>query len=100
MKKLRVVTVCGMGMGTALLMKMLVENTLRELGVPASVEATNVAIASGYKDADIIVAIVDLKKNLERLGKPLCLLENVIDKEACKKKLIEVLKQIGYEGFT
>lgn len=95
-KKLKIVAVCGMGMGTVFLIKMNVEEVLRELKVPGEVIASNISSLSIGYDTDIIVASVDFEKLL--IDKPVkkIFLKNLLDKKELKTKMIEVLKEMGY----
>jgi len=52
---LRVLTVCGVGMGSSLILKMTAEKALAELGVPARVEHGDLGSARGA-GADVILA--------------------------------------------
>ena len=44
-KTLKVLTVCGVGQGSSLIMKMFVEDVFKELGIPARVEPTEILTA-------------------------------------------------------
>lgn len=54
-RDLKVLTVCGVGMGSSLILKMTAEKALRELGVPAHVEFADLSSARGM-GADVILA--------------------------------------------
>ncbi|MEM0093148.1 PTS sugar transporter subunit IIB [Thermofilum sp.] len=96
MKPLKVVAVCGMGMGTVFLIKMNLEKIFKELGIPAEVIASNISSLSLGADTDLIVASMDFEKVLK--DKPIrkVFLRNLIDKEELKSKLLPVLKEMGY----
>jgi PTS system ascorbate-specific IIB component len=53
-RPLDVLTVCGVGMGTSLMLKMTAEDALRSLGVDARVECTDVSTARG-KQPDVVI---------------------------------------------
>ncbi|MBB6172740.1 PTS system ascorbate-specific IIB component [Nocardiopsis mwathae] len=53
-RTLDVITVCGVGMGSSLMLKITAEDALRALGLPARVEATDVSTARGMR-ADIVI---------------------------------------------
>lgn len=95
-KKLRVVAVCGMGMGTVFLIKMNLEKVLRELGIPAEVEATNISSLSIGPAADLIVASMDFEKVLTGKPLPKIFLKNLLDIKELKTKLETFLKETGY----
>lgn len=77
-------------MGTALLLRTLVESTLKELGIDAEVTTTNLTsigglVASG--NVDLIVAQADLGKQLHQYNVPTILVKNFADKEGLKREL-------------
>ena len=90
----KVVTACGNGMGSSMVIKMKVENALRQLGVTDFQSAScsvgeAKALAAGY---DIVVASNHLIKELEgRTKGHLVGLDNLMDDNEIKTKLQEVL---------
>lgn len=95
-KKLKIVAVCGMGMGTVFLIKMNLEKVLRELNVPAEVEATNISSLSIGPVADLLVASMDFEKVLAGKDVPKIFLKNLLDTQELKTKLEAFLKKQGY----
>ncbi|ASU83141.1 PTS cellbiose transporter subunit IIB [Nocardiopsis gilva YIM 90087] len=53
-RTLEVLTVCGVGMGSSLMLKVTAEDALRALDLPARVEATDVSSARGMR-ADVVI---------------------------------------------
>lgn len=51
---LKIVTVCGVGMGSSLLLRMYTEDVIKEMGLDARVEASDVTQAKGAR-ADLIL---------------------------------------------
>ncbi len=98
-KRIRIVTICGHGMGTAILMQMLVTKALQTLNVPADIEAGNIAIARSYKlDKDLIVAGEEMGEVLTDVGLPVVLLANFIREEHAIERLKPVFnKNFGYK---
>jgi len=95
MPKLRVYTLCIFGMGTALLLKMLVESALKDLGIDAEVITTNLTaigglVASGQ--VDLIAAQADLEPQLKQYNVPIVLVKNFTDKEGLKAEIKRVLR--------
>jgi len=93
-KKFRVITLCVFGMGTALLLKMLVERAFKELGYEAEVITTNLTsigglVASGQ--VDFIAAQEDLASELSKFHVPLLLVKNFTDVEGVKQQIKKIL---------
>ncbi len=94
MPKLRVYTLCIFGMGTALLLRMLVETALKELGIDAEVTTTNLTAISGLVasgNVDLIVAQADLEPQLSQYNVPTIFVKNFTDKEGLKEEIKKVL---------
>lgn len=91
----KVLTACGNGMGSSMVIKMKVENALRQLGV-ANVESASCSVgeakglASGY---DIVIASNHLIHELDgRTNGKLIGLDNLMDDNEIKTKLEAALK--------
>ncbi len=63
-RRMKIVTVCGCGLGSSLLAKGMIEKIAREYGVVTSIEAADVGTAKGY-EADLIAVQAHLA---DRLG--------------------------------
>ena len=83
---MKVLTVCGAGLGTGLLLKMYVQDVFDKLGISVEIEATDVSSAKGIK-ADLIVTSVTLVSTLEEVDTPLVAVQNVIDRDEIEQKL-------------
>ncbi len=93
-RPLKILTVCGVGQGSSLIMRMFVEDVLKELQIPAKVEHTELLTAKS-SDADIIVASVLHEEELLDSGKMVIALKNLVDKNEIKEKLLEALSKKG-----
>lgn len=60
---MKIITVCGMGLGTSLILKMTVEKVLKERGLIYSVEACDIGVASST-EADIIFTNQEFAKQI------------------------------------
>ena len=77
---MKVLTVCGLGMGTSLILKMNVESILKDNNVQANIEHMDVSAANST-DADLIVTSNELAGNLEGHKAKLVVIKNFFDKE-------------------
>ena len=89
---MRIVAVCGMGIGTSVLLKMNVEKVLAQLGVSATVEAVDMttARAAGF-DANIVMTTPDLVPQLQGLAAEIIQVEHFFDLEELQTKLTKSL---------
>lgn len=87
---MKILTVCGMGSGSSLILKMNVESVLKEEGISAEVEACDLGSVGG-SEADLIISTKDLESQLEGSNVKKIFLHNVVDKSVLKEELLKVL---------
>ena len=93
--ELVVLTVCGVGMGTSLILRMTAEEVFKQLGLHARVTATDVSSAHGMP-ADILIA--QEMHTPEFVGRfPIVIaVTNFLDKDEMKRKLVESMEAAGW----
>jgi len=92
---LRILSVCGVGMGSSLMLRMNVEEVLKRLGVRARVEATDVSSARSMQ-ADVIVGQGLHTGELQGLAPVVVTITNFMDKDALQRQLEEALHEQGW----
>ncbi|MFD3259610.1 PTS sugar transporter subunit IIB [Paenibacillus lentus] len=75
---MKILCVCGLGQGTSLILRMNVETVLKEMGVQADVEHTDVSTASGMA-ADYIVTSNELAQSLQGHAAKIVIVNNYFD---------------------
>jgi PTS system ascorbate-specific IIB component len=96
---MRILTVCGMGLGTGLLLRMNTEASLARIGVDAQVEVADIATAKGMgADYDIVLTSSELAEQLGSVKGVLITIHNFIDKAEIEMKLREALHRPAVEG--
>lgn len=77
---MKILTVCGLGMGSSLILKMNVEAVLKQHGIQASVEHMDVSSAASA-NADVVITNAELVDNLKHLSCPVVVVvvNNYID---------------------
>jgi PTS system ascorbate-specific IIB component len=89
---MKIVAVCGMGIGTSVLLKISADKVLRSLDIEATVEATDVAsIRKVSSDAQIILTTPDLVNQLTGLRAEIIAIEHVVDLDELSAKLSKAL---------
>ncbi|RJQ43979.1 MAG: PTS sugar transporter subunit IIB [Anaerolineaceae bacterium] len=90
-KSLKMLVVCGHGLGSSMIVKMSVESVLADLKVRGIVESTSVAQAAGMMPfADVVITSTTFFKAIENAipeGKPVILCTNILDKIELTDKL-------------
>jgi PTS system ascorbate-specific IIB component len=90
---MKILAVCGVGQGTSLLLRMSVEEALKDLGIEAEVDNTDVSSAS-MGGADLIVVgeyHVDSLRNVET---PVLTINDFMDVKEIKEKLQNYLREV------
>lgn len=91
---MKILAVCGMGLGTGLLLRMNAEAALARIGVQdAQVEVADISTARGMgSTADIVVTSSELAEQLGPIKGKLVTIHNFIDKAEIESKLRAALE--------
>jgi PTS system ascorbate-specific IIB component len=94
MEGLKILAVCGMGLGSALLLRMLVEKAVKKLNLDAQVTVADISTARGAgTDADIIVTSAELAEQLGTVQGKVVTIKNYIDVDEMTEKLSKVVSE-------
>ncbi|MGB8451350.1 MAG: PTS sugar transporter subunit IIB [Anaerocolumna sp.] len=93
---LKILAVCGNGLGSSFACQMTTEAILKELGVEAKMDHIDISSVTGQK-ADLIISGKNFEKQFGRitLNCPAIFLERLVDKNEIREKLTPVLKEMG-----
>jgi ascorbate PTS system EIIB component len=94
-RRVEILTVCGVGSGSSLILRMYVEDVLEELGVRYHVQAGQVSESKGAK-ADIILCSPEFFSVTRGAIAKVITINNFTDKDEIRKELEPVLKELGY----
>jgi PTS system ascorbate-specific IIB component len=83
---MRILVVCGNGLGSSFIMELNVKKALAELGKEAVVEHTDLATARTEK-ADVFIGAKDIIHNLDDGTRKIIALENIMNVGEIKEKL-------------
>lgn len=87
---MKIVAVCGMGIGTSVLLKMNTEKALDDLGIDATVEAADISTAKGAaSDADLILTSAELAEEIGDVSAKIVVIDNFFDITEISEKLSE-----------
>lgn len=87
---MKILAVCGMGIGTSILLKMNTEKVLRALGKDDSidVEAADIGTARGAaRDAEIVLISADLAEQLGTVSAKVIVIDNFLSLDEITSKL-------------
>lgn len=85
---MKIVAVCGMGIGTSVLLKMNAEKALRALGQDADVEAADIGTARGAaRSAQIVLTSAELAPEIGDVPAEVVVIDNFMDVNEITQKL-------------
>jgi ascorbate PTS system EIIB component len=94
---LEVITVCGVGMGTSLIMRMTAEEVFKALGIRAHVQATDVSSARGMP-ADMLIGQEMHTEEFLGRGPVVVTVDNFIDKTEMRDKILAGMEALGWQA--
>lgn len=85
---MKILAVCGMGLGTGLVLRMQAEKALKELGIAADVEVADIGTARALAaSADLILTSEELAEQLGTVKPKVITISNFIDLREMVTKL-------------
>lgn len=85
-KRMKILAVCGMGIGTSMLLKMQVDKVIKTLGLTADVELADISTARGLAmSADLIITSNELADRIGDVKAPIVSVSNFMDLEGITK---------------
>ena len=90
---MRIATLCGMGFGTSMMLKLFIEEILTAKGIKAQVIPWDLGSFKGQQ-ADIVVAPTDMETHLKGYDGRVVLIKNLVDKEEIKEKIIPAIHEM------
>ena len=88
---MKILTVCGLGQGSSLILRMNVESVLKEMGIKADVDNSDVSTAL-FSKPDVFITNKELAENLKDSTVPVVIVKNYFDKNEIREALQEFLK--------
>lgn len=90
---LKIVTVCGNGIGSSLMLKMKIEEIAEENGIDAQVESIDSNAAVG-KDADLYVTVKEFE-NIFKEGQRVAVTRSYMNKKKIVEDVLPVMKELA-----
>ncbi|MDC3418551.1 PTS sugar transporter subunit IIB [Aquibacillus salsiterrae] len=90
---MKILVVCGNGLGSSFIVEMNVKTILKELGIEAEVTHTDLT-TSKSENADYYLGAADLIENIEDGKRKLIKLNNIMDKKELREALESNLKEV------
>jgi PTS system ascorbate-specific IIB component len=92
-KRLKIVAVCGMGLGSSLILKMNIEKVIKDLNLEADVSTTDISTAKAViGDADIVITSPELAQQIGDVKAKVVTIKNFVNFNEMKEALEKTLK--------
>lgn len=92
---MQVLAVCGVGMGTSLMLRMTAEDVFKQLQIPASVQATDVSTARSMH-ADVVIGQDMHTEEFDGRAPVVVAVTNFMDKDGLRRQLEEKFEAQGW----
>ncbi|GAA0178959.1 PTS sugar transporter subunit IIB [Clostridium sediminicola] len=93
-KRLRILAVCGFGVGTSLILRMNIENVLKKNGVNAEVTNSDITTASSVPTDMIFTSAELYDQLLEKVNVPLVKINNFMNNSEIEEKGMPVIEEL------
>ncbi|PRY00599.1 PTS sugar transporter subunit IIB [Allonocardiopsis opalescens] len=93
---MKILAVCGMGIGTSVILKMNAEKAAQQLGLDADVEVADISSARGAATtADLVLTSAELAAELGDIPTPVVVVNNFVDSDEISAKLSAAVDSNG-----
>ncbi|MCQ6530830.1 PTS sugar transporter subunit IIB [Bacillus mycoides] len=93
---LKIVTVCGNGIGSSLMLKMKIEEICADNGINAMVESSDFNAAKG-RQCDLIVTVNELASQFDK-SQRVTVIRSYINKKKIQEDILDTLKELDVES--
>jgi PTS system ascorbate-specific IIB component len=90
MKRMKVMVVCGFGLGSSLVLKMTLDDVLKEEGLDVETFCADSYTATG-QDFDLVFTSNELLYLFENIKQPKVVIQNFLNKEEIREKGLELI---------
>lgn len=88
---MKILTVCGNGIGSSLMLAMKIEEICKEEGISADVESCDFNSAQG-KPAALIVTVKELAQQFE--GRKIAVIRSYVNKKKIREDILETIQSL------
>ncbi|NBJ69234.1 MULTISPECIES: PTS sugar transporter subunit IIB [Clostridia] len=89
---IKIVTVCGAGVGSSMMLRVYAQQVLSEEGIQATVEASDISSVSA-DEYDIVITTSDFADILRNSKAKVVRIDNMMDKELLRTELMKVMNE-------
>ncbi|MGB2962530.1 MAG: PTS sugar transporter subunit IIB [Anaerolineales bacterium] len=91
---MKIATICGMGFGTSMMLKMFIEDVLKAEGITGhQIIPWDLGSFKGQQ-VDLVVAPTDMESHLKGSETKVVYIKNLVDKQEISEKVIGAIKEL------
>ena len=90
---MKVMVVCGFGLGSSMILKMKVDEVLKEAGIKITTFTADMTTAKG-ESFDAVVTSNDLASMFAGIDQPVVVIDNFLDKDEVQEKALPVIREL------
>ncbi|MDN5342989.1 PTS sugar transporter subunit IIB [Oceanotoga sp. DSM 15011] len=95
MSRIKVMAVCGFGVGSSMILKMKIDEVAKSNGIDAEVFTSDVGSASSTT-CDLVFTSEELGESLkEKMNVPVIIINNFLNKKEVEEKGLEIMKELS-----
>ncbi len=91
---MKILTVCGMGFGTSLMLLMSIQDIAKKYDIKVEGEACDLGSAKG-KPCDLVVASTDIAREFTGGSVQVIGINNLVDKKEIEEKVMPVIRELA-----
>lgn len=97
MNDLKILTVCGAGVGTSTLLRINIEDAFKSFHLPINISVSNTSISRAKgTQCDVVFTFSSFKDEASAAFKNVILINNLMDKQELRAKVGQFLKEQNY----
>lgn len=93
MKRLRIMTVCGFGLGSSLVLKMTVDEVLQKHGIKAETFCSDADTAAG-QSFDLVITSGEMERLFANVDVPVIVIDNFLSPDEVEEKALATIRQM------
>ena len=93
MKHLRIMAVCGFGLGSSLVLRMTVDEVLKRRQIKAETFCSDADTAMG-QDYDLVITSAEMKRLFVGVDAPVIVIDNFLDSDEVEEKTLPAIHRL------
>jgi PTS system ascorbate-specific IIB component len=93
MKRLKIMTVCGFGLGSSLVLRMTVDEVLQKHDIKAETFCSDADTAAG-QNFDLVITSREMERLFKDVEKPVIVVDDFLSPDEIEEKAIPVIKSM------